>query len=149
VTSNEAFFQKRFPAAVLKHEVLHRYSTVFATMAGTRTKRVLYLDGYAGPGKYDDGEGRDEPGSPLLLVESASTVQELGRVVDCMFIERRPQYAERLRAALRERAPASLNYRVRTGDVANHLDEALTWAGSTALKMWPVRSFWVDLIPQW
>jgi hypothetical protein len=47
LTANEAFFQRKQAAAVLKHGILERYPTVFATMTGSSSRggRVVYLDG--------------------------------------------------------------------------------------------------------
>ena len=67
MTSNEGFFARKQAAAVLKHGILSRYPTIFASMAGSGEPEVVLYDAYAGPGKYEDGS----PGSPLLLVETA------------------------------------------------------------------------------
>jgi hypothetical protein len=50
------FFRKRQGAAVLKHGILRRYLLVFVMKAGrwAPERRVVYLDGYAGPGMYLD-----------------------------------------------------------------------------------------------
>ena len=63
MTSNEGFFARKQAAAVLKHGILSRYPTIFASMAGSGEPEVVLYDAYAGPGKYEDGS----PGSPLLL----------------------------------------------------------------------------------
>lgn len=64
------FFVSKKAAAVLKHALLDKYVVPFASKTGKHAPdgRVVYLDGYAGPGRYDDGT----PGSPALILESAA-----------------------------------------------------------------------------
>lgn len=76
MTANDAFFTRKQAAAVLKHGVLSRYPTVFASMAGWGEAEVVLYDGYAGPGRYEDGS----EGSPLLLVETAQRVEKFRKV---------------------------------------------------------------------
>jgi three-Cys-motif partner protein len=110
---------------VLKHGILERYPQVFATMAGSKTGRVVYFDGYAGPGRYANGA----PGSPLIAMETARATAGWDRHVECLFVEKRLTYAADLRAVLAAEAPEGFIYEVWTGDVADHVDAALEHAG--------------------
>ena len=65
-----SFFTAPQAAAVLKHGILRRYLPIFATKTGSRAGQVVYLDGYAGPGLYDDGT----EGSPALALSTAEAV---------------------------------------------------------------------------
>lgn len=127
MANTEAFFQSKQAAAVLKHGILSRYPQVFATMTSVRStrKRVVFLDGYAGPGRYDDGA----PGSPLLAVETARRTAQWGRDVDCLFVEKDRKLCNNLCATLAAEAPATMTYKVWEGDVADYVDAALTHAG--------------------
>jgi len=125
VVANEAFFQRKQAAAVLKHGILSRYPRVFATMAGKRTGRVVYFDGYAGPGRYEDGS----PGSPLLAVETARATAQWDRDVECLFAEKDPAFAADLRRTLDAEAPPGMKYTVWRGDVAEYVDQAVAIAG--------------------
>lgn len=136
MTANEHFFQRRQPAAVLKHGVLKRYPTVFAAKTGLSSGgKVVYLDGFAGPGRYEPREGQTEgdKGSPLLAVQTAGALTNINRDLNCVFVERNRSYAKDLRATLEKEAPASLQYRVREGDVIDHLDEVLELAADRPL----------------
>jgi three-Cys-motif partner protein len=97
------FFDTRQAAAVLKHGVLQRYLPVFIGKTGSRSlgKRVVYIDGYAGPGMYQDGT----PGSPELALQTAIKLAGM-REVDCFFVERDRSSYETLRAHLEEPAMA-------------------------------------------
>lgn len=125
MVANEAFFQRKQAAAVLKHGILARYPRVFATMAGKRTGRVVYFDGYAGPGRYEDGS----PGSPLLAVETARAAAKWDRDVECLFAEKDPALAADLRRTLDAEAPPGMKYTVWCGDVAEYVDQAVVLAG--------------------
>ncbi|MCK9895650.1 three-Cys-motif partner protein TcmP [Frankia sp. AgB32] len=124
--ANDEFFQRRQAAAVLKHGVVRRYSTIFTTMTSTHSsgRRVVYLDGYAGRGGYEDGT----PGSPLLALETARAVAGWDRHVESVFVEAdRASYLE-LTKRLQEAATGGAQWRVRHGDVVEHLDETLELA---------------------
>ena len=129
MVANDEFFQRQQAAAVLKHGVLRRYSTVFATMAGTRTGRVVYFDAYAGPGRYDDGS----PGSPLLAMRAAATTAAWGRQVQCLFSEADRKKAAALSEALAAEAPEGFQYTVWPGDASEHVDGALEVARRDAM----------------
>ncbi|MBE1466229.1 three-Cys-motif partner protein TcmP [Kibdelosporangium phytohabitans] len=137
MTAHDDFFQKKQAAAVLKHGILTRYPPVFATMTGSTSTggRVVYLDGYAGPGRYEPepGEAIGSPGSPLLAVQNASNVAKWSRDLHCIFIERDAAYASNLRQVLSEEAPATLKYEVMHGDVEHCLDDALSLTGDSPL----------------
>jgi len=131
VPSESDFFQRRQAAAVLKHGIIGRYATVFTTMTGTSSldHRVVYLDGYAGPGAYKDGT----PGSPLLALATARAVARWQRQVDCVFVEADRGSYEQLSRRLREAAHGGASWRVLPGDVSDHLDETLALARGVPL----------------
>lgn len=66
------FFEERQAAAILKHGILGRYVRTFCSKTGKESpgNRVVYLDGYAGQGAYDDGQ----PGSPILAAKTAGSL---------------------------------------------------------------------------
>jgi three-Cys-motif partner protein len=58
------------PHTRAKHELLRRYlGAWFPIMAFGRNPRVLFLDGFAGPGVYANGE----PGSPIIALDTLVT----------------------------------------------------------------------------
>lgn len=91
--ANSEFFGNRDAKAVLKHGLLARYAKYFAGRAGRATNgRVAFIDGYAGKGRYDDGN----PGSPLLLATQAQGAQAFGRDVRLAFFEQQEDYRAQL-----------------------------------------------------
>jgi len=135
MTANDDFFQRKQAAVVLKHGILTRYPPIFATMTGSTSSggRVVYLDGYAGPGRYEPeaSETVGAPGSPLLAVQNASTVAKWSRNLHCIFVERNTKFAKNLREVLAQESPATLKYDVMKGDLADRLDEALVITGDS------------------
>ena len=55
------------PHTKAKHEILKYYLGAWFPILGTIHGRILYVDGFAGPGEYDGGE----PGSPIVALEVA------------------------------------------------------------------------------
>ncbi|WP_024445386.1 three-Cys-motif partner protein TcmP [Mycolicibacterium iranicum] len=54
------------PHTLAKHELLRRYLGGWFPIMTSYHQRVIYLDGYCGPGTYEDGE----PGSPLIALRT-------------------------------------------------------------------------------
>jgi three-Cys-motif partner protein len=55
------------PHTVAKHQILRKYLDAWLPILGTYNNRMLYIDGFAGPGEYAGGE----PGSPIIALEAA------------------------------------------------------------------------------
>ncbi|WP_406072942.1 three-Cys-motif partner protein TcmP [Micromonospora sp. NBC_01638] len=127
MSANDDFFRSRKAAAVLKHGILKRYPVVFASKTG-QGKPVVFLDGYAGRGEYEE-EG--EEGSPLLLSRCADTVRSF-RSVLLFFVEKNPSHFANLQRVLEQRGGSTRRI-LRQGDVADHLPEVLSVARQASL----------------
>ena len=55
------------PHTSAKHQILRKYLDAWLPILGTYNKRIIYIDGFAGPGEYVGGE----PGSPIIALEAA------------------------------------------------------------------------------
>lgn len=64
---------------MLKHAVIDQYATPFASKTGSTSAgaRVAFIDGYAGPGRYDDGA----EGSGAMLLRKAHELPQSTRRV--------------------------------------------------------------------
>lgn len=124
----QPFFESKRAAAVLKHAILDGYVVPFASKTGSasRAKRVVIMDGYAGAGRYEDGE----PGSPALIVEAARKLPD--RTIECYFVEKDQPTFERLREVLTVEG-AGIEWKARKGTAEKHLDEVLTRADGVPL----------------
>lgn len=113
------FFKEKQAAAILKHGILGRYMRTFVSKTGVKStnNRVVYLDGYAGPGLYGDGQA----GSPMLAVTTANALAGLRNVFG-IYIEEDRATADELRRNL---ASTSHEHVVLCGDVGMCLRKAL------------------------
>ncbi|MHA6627712.1 three-Cys-motif partner protein TcmP [Pseudonocardia sichuanensis] len=128
----QPFFKSKRAAAVLKHAILARYVVPFAAKTGSTStgNRVVLVDGYAGAGRYEDGE----PGSPALIAEAARTPALRGRLVECFFVEKdAPTYQSLCQVLTEVNNGGSLVWEARRGNVADHLDELLARAEGVPL----------------
>ena len=55
------------PHTRAKHEILRRYLAAWFPILGTYNSRIVYIDGFSGPGRYKYGE----PGSPTIALDVA------------------------------------------------------------------------------
>lgn len=113
---------------MFKHRVLSNQLGAFVGKTGRRGK-AAFLDGYAGPGVYDDGA----PGSPDIARSVADDVRAI-RDFDAVFIESKRRYADRLRDHLDEQGYS--HWKVLHGTCQDQLPIALAW-----LKDLPLLAF--------
>ena len=69
------------PHTQAKHEILRRYLGAWFAILGSRIPRIMYLDGFCGPGRYAGGE----PGSPLIALQTAISHKERLRDSELIF----------------------------------------------------------------
>lgn len=121
-----SFFEEKQAAAVLKHGILGRYMRTFVSKTGVKStgNRVVYLDGYAGPGLYSDGQ----VGSPMLAVTTANALAGLRNVYG-IYIEKDQATAGELQGNL---ASTGHQHVVLCGDVGMCLRNALSQVGDDA-----------------
>lgn len=107
-TGGGCWADKALPS-VFKHELLRRCLPQFGRMTGSHShdKRVVYLDGYAGEGRYENGD----PASAEIALRIASHPRSKhGLTLDCFFTEAGTGVAltaqtARLPAGVRHRKP--------------------------------------------
>lgn len=75
-----------------KHEILKRYLQAWVPiLGGGRFPEIVYVDGFAGPGRYSKGE----PGSPVIALRAALGQRVPIRAkVRFLFVERDPDRAD-------------------------------------------------------
>ena len=116
------FHKTKKSAAVLKHAIINQYATPFASKTGSTSlnNRVAFIDGYAGPGRYESGE----EGSGAMLLRKAKELANLPRQVECHFVEEDPAVAARLREAAVVEG-SGVTYTINDGDISTHLPSLL------------------------
>lgn len=108
----------RPPHTKAKHDILTRYlGAWFAIFGRSRAhKRVVVLDGFAGPGRYDNGE----PGSPVLALDTLLGHDAFANFVGTEFVfifnerdsDRYASLEEVLAETVRDREPWPTSVRV-------------------------------------
>lgn len=126
MSANEDFFRERRAQAVFKHGILSRYPVIFASKTGWGGRPVVFLDGYAGRGEYEDGF----PGSPVLLAETATKVASF-RGVTGIYVEKdRADFLNLQRVMAKYNRS---NDQILCGDLRDHLSKILNDIPGAAL----------------
>jgi three-Cys-motif partner protein len=72
------------PHTAKKHEILRRYFEAWLPIMASWNGRVVYIDGFAGPGKYSNGED----GSPVVVLKAARDhTNPMKAELVCIFVE--------------------------------------------------------------
>ena len=88
------------PHSLAKHEILRRYMQAWMPILGqNRFEELVYIDGFAGPGRYSKGED----GSPIIALKAALEQQNrIQSKITFLFVESREDRAEVLRSIVNE-----------------------------------------------
>jgi three-Cys-motif partner protein len=108
------------PHTQTKHLILRNYLQAWLPIMASRNGRIHFLDGFAGPGKYEGGE----KGSPLIALETLIQHPHFRKPLNqreilLTFIEKDKDRAEALEAAISEyRVPEWIKISVLSGEFA-------------------------------
>ena len=94
--ANASFFDRKRPWSKRKDHILAYYLEPYLAKVARLERPILLVDGFAGPGKFDDGE----IGSPLLLCAKAQKAISRGARVKVLCIESDSRLCERLKCNL-------------------------------------------------
>ncbi|MFD0009188.1 three-Cys-motif partner protein TcmP [Streptomyces sp. NPDC127178] len=122
-TGGDYWKDKALPS-VFKHDLLKRYLPQFGGMTGTQShdKRVVYLDGYAGEGRYENGE----PASAELALRVASHFRARHSLtLECFFTESQPKSFERLHKVVEHYGAGGVLAHAHRGEVDGVLDSVI------------------------
>ena len=85
------------PHTSAKNQILRKYLDAWLPILGTYNRRILYIDGFSGPGQYTGGE----PGSPIIALQAATAHRgNLGGELVFWFIEERADRVTHLKNCL-------------------------------------------------
>src|SRR5438067_2203354 len=130
--ADDDYWEERNLPSVFKHALLDKYVPQFAGMTGSRTneRRVVFLDGYAGRGRYED----DTPGSAERIMKIAQhQFATVGLAWTCFFVEQDAASAAALSEVVAEYVALGVDARAHHGDVAEILDDVLAAADGRPL----------------
>lgn len=132
------------PHTKAKHEILRRYLGAWFPILSTHSGRIIYLDGFAGPGVYQGGED----GSPVIALETAVNHflgQKLTKTeILFFFIEQDKARAQKLKDVLANRfpkLPSNIKYIVEGAEFAPTFQEALDKLDEQGGKLAPTLAF--------
>lgn len=131
------------PHTKAKHEILENYLKAWFPILATTSGRIIYLDGFAGPGIYEGGE----EGSPLIALRTAIDHIHQPRFkaeIRFVFIERDPERVSRLRTVLNERfreLHSNISYKILDREFAPTLSSVLDNLENIGAKLAPTFAF--------
>jgi hypothetical protein len=105
------------PHTKAKHEILRRYLGAWFPILNSFYGRIIYVDGFCGPGRYEGGED----GSPVIALQVAATHRRMleGQVV-FWFIDKRADRIRHLKHEVTQLSlPAHFQVRIETGRFAD------------------------------
>ena len=88
---------------VAKHRILEEYLKAWFPILSRYSRKIVYLDGFAGPGIYTNGE----EGSPIIAIRTALEHNRKDKWNDIifLFIEKNKNHVEMLKKTLTEKFP--------------------------------------------
>ncbi len=121
-----------------KHLILKEYLNGWFPILGRWNSRIVFVDGFSGPGEYRSGE----KGSPIVALESVEKHKSSGNLgsteVVCLFIEGRRDRGDHLRALLDGRSNVEgIKIGVRGGTFEDNMSEMLDYIDEQNLRMAP------------
>ncbi len=111
------------PHTKAKHEILRRYLGAWFPILGSKIPRIVYIDGFCGPGKYLGGED----GSPIIALKEALIQPALENSnVNFLFIDERADRVNHLETELSLlKIPTNFHVDPRVNEFENTLTEIL------------------------
>lgn len=87
------------PHTEAKHEILRRYLDAWFPILAKNNQRIIYVDGFAGPGKYSKGED----GSPVIAINRAANHRiKINSEIVFVFIEKDTDRFKHLEGVLKQ-----------------------------------------------
>lgn len=127
------------PHTRAKHEILRRYLGAWFPILSRHHGRIVYIDGFSGPGRYKGGE----PGSPLVALTTAlhSRKTSKGKLV-FLFIDERPDRIAQLEQELAVFSlPSHFSAKAETGVFHERLASILDDLEAQSLQIAPTFAF--------
>lgn len=118
----------KYPQTQGKHLIMKHYLDGWFPILGSSNTRLLFIDGFAGPGEYENGE----PGSPLIALDSVRRHKAAGRLkrveVTCLFIESDDASASHLKKLVSKQSPVpETTCQVLSGSFDDHMTKVLDY----------------------
>jgi len=130
------------PHTKAKHQILEEYLKAWFPIIGRWASRIVYLDGFAGPGIYKDGEY----GSPVIAIKTAieHTMLKSTTNITFGFIENDKKRSDVLKQTLQEKfdpLPQNMNYQVVDSDFEKSVGKILDTLEEKDQRLAPTFAF--------
>jgi len=130
------------PHTKAKHQILKDYLKGWFPILSTRQGRIIYLDGFAGPGIYAGGE----EGSPVIALRTAISHKLTERFNEIVFafIEKDKERARKLGEVIKSKfpnTPKNFKIEVLGAEFAPTLDSVLNELEKRGVKLAPTFAF--------
>lgn len=128
------------PHTRAKHEILRRYLNAWFAILGKFNQRVVYIDGFSGPGRYKGGE----KGSPVIALESAMThyANQIIKEATFIFIDENQQRVDHLKSEVKAlRVPANFHVEIELDQFDSTLKEMLDNLDAKGAQLAPTFAF--------
>jgi three-Cys-motif partner protein len=130
------------PHTRAKHVILQNYLGAWFPILSKYSVRIIYLDGFAGPGLYAGGE----IGSPVIALKTAIEHKLFKRFKEIvfLFIEKDKERAEVLSEILKglfPNLPKNIKYTIKSSEFATTLEQVLDELEKRGAKLAPTFAF--------
>ena len=125
-----------------KHEILKEYLNAWFPILGRASNRIVFLDGFAGPGVYKGGE----KGSPIIAIQIALEHPMISKISEIRFAfiendKKRSEILQQMIAQEFPNLPANVHVQVITGDFVKNLTETLDAIEENGVNLAPTLAF--------
>jgi len=127
--STDDFFEGKRPWSRIKDEVLGKYMQPYLAKLNRKGSPILLIDGYAGPGTFEDGSN----GSPLIMCEQGE--KNARGNYKAIFINNKKKYHDQLKKSLQERGLSAIA-EVRFGDTKHVLQDLPRTLGNQSVFLY-------------
>lgn len=124
-----------------KHAILQRYLAAWLPIMSTYNGKIIYLDGFAGPGEYTGGD----PGSPIIAIRAFldhASASLRKKDVQFLFIEQDSARCRHLEQLLAQyRTQDSVQYQVFEGNFDETMTDLLAQLEEKQMRLAPTFAF--------
>ena len=127
------------PHTEAKHLILEEYLKAWFPILSRWNSRIVYYDGFAGPGAYSGGE----KGSPVIALDVARSHQDkLKKNLVFIFVEKDKYRAENLRNIIEKKTlPNNYDVQIKNKEFETDLVQILDYLDTKRLHMAPTFAF--------
>ena len=130
------------PHTKAKHQILEEYLNAWFPILSRWDKRIVYLDGFAGPGKYSKGED----GSPVISINTILNHPMFKNTIEVifLFIDKDKSRSKILTETLSEKftsLPSNIKYEITTDNFSSSVKSILDSLEKDDLSLAPTFAF--------